>query len=98
MNRAPTSLENKFLNLPAEVEKVLLKHTWIKQAQARLYEHGHLIFGEGFIKTLHNEPVSPNDLRKAMKTVRDLDWRLQGFSLIVYPKEENNDKKSKNDS
>ncbi len=96
INRVPTSVDNGYLDLPERVEKKLLGYAWIEQAKVRLYEHGHLIFGEGFIKTHNNAPVSPQELRKAMTNVRNLDWRLQGFSLTVDPQEEIEDHKKEN--
>ncbi|WP_373085492.1 cation transporter [Sneathiella sp.] len=89
INRSPTSLENEYLDLPDKVEKKLLSYEWVEDAQARLCEHGHLIFGEGFIKTKDRNPISPSDLLIAMKEVRDLYWRLHGFALTVTANEEN---------
>lgn len=85
INRAPTSVENGYLDLPDKVRATLLKHSWIADAEVRLHEQGHVIFGEGFIKSANDGAVSPEQLRGAMREIRDLDWRLQEFCLTVYP-------------
>lgn len=87
INRAPTSLENEYLKLPERVEATLLEFPWIKKAEVRLYEHGHLIYGEGFIATKDHQHLAPDTLRMAMEKVRHLDWRLQGFTLTVAPED-----------
>ncbi len=83
VNRAPTSLENEYLNLPDRVNAALLAFPWICKAQNRLYEHGHLIFGEGFIAVNQNDGISPYRIQEAIQHVQDLDWRLQNFTLTV---------------
>ncbi|QJR80169.1 cation transporter [Alteromonas pelagimontana] len=85
INRVPTSLDNNYLDLVDKAEKMLTEFSWIKQVQVRLFEHGHLIYGEGFVNTYDNASICPEDLRDAMKKVRELDWRLQDFALTVEP-------------
>lgn len=88
VNRAPTSLENEYLNLPDKVNEALLTLPWVGRAQNRLYEHGHLIFGEGFVSLKQNEQISPHQIQKAIQKIQGLDWRLQNFTLTVLPEEE----------
>lgn len=90
MNRAPTSLEGRYLNLPSKIRKTLVRHDWVASVDVRLYEHGHLFFGEGFVKLRPGHSVSPALLQTATNEIRALDWRLQGFILTVAPKEEEN--------
>ncbi|HSF10740.1 MAG TPA: hypothetical protein VLA60_15120 [Nitrospirales bacterium] len=87
VNRAPTSLENEYLNLPDKVNDALLEFPWVGRAQNRLYEHGHLIFGEGFVSLKQNEHISPDQIQDAIQKIKDLDWRLQNFTLTVLPEE-----------
>lgn len=88
LNRSPTSLDNKYLDLPEKVRQTLLQYDWVDEANVRLYEHGHLIFGDGFIEAKNAGALRPDDLRQAMKDVRSLDWRLQEFSVTVTPRYE----------
>lgn len=86
MNRAPTAMDNGYLDLPEEIKAQLLTYPWIHDAEVRLYEHGHLIFGEGFIQTPNDTPLDPERMREAIKAVNGMDWRLQGFALTIMPK------------
>ncbi len=85
INRAPTSIHGEYLDLPEKVREALLAYTWIDNAQVRFYEHGHIIFGEGFIEVSKNKEISPDNLREVMAEIRELDWRLQEFILTVTP-------------
>jgi divalent metal cation (Fe/Co/Zn/Cd) transporter len=85
MNRAPTSVHGDRLTLPEDVKALLCELPWVESADVRLYEVGHLIFGEGFIRSAADRAIEPEDLRSAMRRVRDLDWRLKGFALTVDP-------------
>jgi cation diffusion facilitator family transporter len=87
MNRAPTSVDGKRLKLPEECEALLASLSWVKSAEVRMCEHGHLIIGDGFVCTTDDAPVSPNELRAAMQRAQNLDWRLRGFTLSVEPYE-----------
>jgi hypothetical protein len=91
MNRAPTSVEGELLTLPTECETLLASLPWVKSAEVRMCEHGHLITGDGFVCTTNDEPVSPNELRAAMQRAQNLDWRLRGFTLSVEPYEWNDE-------
>lgn len=85
INRSPTSLDNGYIDLPDKVKNVLLDYEWIDDAAVRLYEHGHVIYGEGFVASKNNNPVPPEFLAKATEKICRLDWRLQSFSITLMP-------------
>ncbi|CAM3755853.1 cation transporter [Litorimonas haliclonae] len=83
INRAPTSLDDNYLDLHKQIETELERIDWIERARVRLYEHGHLIFGDGVVKTANTDPIPPEKMREAMQIVQVMDWRVQDFSLTV---------------
>jgi cation diffusion facilitator family transporter len=85
INRAPTSINGGYLQLPEQARQRLLKNGWVVQAEVRLYEHGHIIFGEGFVSSVDDKSVSPRQVNDAVNEVIALDWRLQTLSLMVVP-------------
>jgi|TARA_A100001391_G_C5052104_1_gene273749 divalent metal cation (Fe/Co/Zn/Cd) transporter len=84
LNRAPTSVDNKFLDLPEKIEDQLRVYHWVSKSKVRLYEQGHLFFGEAFICPKDNS-LNVGSLRNAMQDISKLDWRLQSISLTVDP-------------
>ncbi|KTD23071.1 Predicted Co/Zn/Cd cation transporters [Legionella londiniensis] len=82
MDKAPCDLEGKELNLPHKVIKLLENFSWVKKAEVRLREQGHLIFGEGFLYTT-NHSISHKQIKKAAEAVMGLDWRLKNFVLTI---------------
>lgn len=89
INRSPKSVDGEYLNLPEKVENKLMEYDWVKKAKVRLYEHGHLFFGEGMIETENNQMISPESIFEARQEIRDYDWRLQDFNLTVVPQGSN---------
>nr|WP_165481069.1 cation transporter [Legionella impletisoli] len=82
MDKAPCDLEGKELNLPQKVIKLLEDFSWIKKAEVRFREQGHLIFGEGFLYTTDGT-ITDKQIKKATEAVMELDWRLKNFVLTV---------------
>ena len=82
MNRSPKSLHGGYLKLPDKVEKILEKDENILKANARMYEHGHVIFGDIFIKT-KNQQLSEEKLKSLQKQIHSLDWRLNEVTITL---------------
>ncbi len=83
MNRAPTEVDNGYANLQAAAEKTLCEFDFIQSAEVKLYEGGHLIFGQGYITAYRGKALDPSELKAATKAVRNLDWRLKEFALSL---------------
>lgn len=82
LDKAPCNLEGKEINLPQKIIHLLQEKSWIKKAEVRLREHGHLIYGEGFV-SLFKLSVSKEKIIEVTNDVMDLDWRLQNFVLTI---------------
>ena len=85
MNRAPTTLDGGYLDLPDRVREYLEKQPDVASASVRMYEHGHLFLGEGFLMTRNNKGMSPEKIGRLTSEVESMDWRLQGFALTLCP-------------
>lgn len=81
MDRAPTTLDSEFEDIPERVRTILLSEHWIEDADVRLREEGPLLFGEGYFMSRDDAPVAPEQLREAVDKVKAIDWRLQDFAL-----------------
>lgn len=81
INRSPTNIHGGYSELPSKAEEALMSLPWVSQATVRLYEHGHLIFGEAFIAAEEGAEISPDALQEASAKARVTDWRLK--NLIV---------------
>lgn len=55
---------------------------WIGEADIRLREVGHLVFGDAFI-TLNGAFPSDQQIADAEKTLRDTDWRVGDITLSI---------------
>lgn len=83
MNSRPTTVDESAVEgLPARVRNQLLGLLWVRDAEVRMREEGHVFFGEAFIV-----PTGDGDLTaKIDAAVEDLlasDWRLQ--DLVIMP-------------
>jgi divalent metal cation (Fe/Co/Zn/Cd) transporter len=81
MDRVPRTVDDRQCeSLPTRLETELKKLDWVKEAQVRLREHGHVFYGEAFI-----QPVDRRNLlartRQAVATAHQVDWRLH--ELVV---------------
>lgn len=88
MDRRPRDVEDKHWESTLDdLEQALERLPWVLDAAVRLREHGHLLIGEAFIRPLdEKEPLKR--LREARSLARELDWRLQDFSVqLVGPED-----------
>ena len=83
INRSPTNIHGGDSDLPAKAEEALRSLPWVSQARVRLYEHGHLIFGEAFIGTVHGAEISHEALQEASEKARATDWRLKDLVVTL---------------
>ncbi len=73
--------------LPDRICEALERLHWVREAQVRLREEGHVFTGEGFVVV--QSSMSAEDLveaaDRAVADIRDLDWRLYDFVIVPVP-------------
>lgn len=81
MDRVPRTVDDRQCEaLPARLETELKKLDWVKDAQVRLREHGHVFFGEAFLRPVDRRNLLAR-IEQALTTAYQVDWRLQ--ELVV---------------
>jgi cation diffusion facilitator family transporter len=83
MDKEPTVVDHSRADpLPKRVEHELRTLPWVRDAEVRLREEGHVFIGEAFVV-----PVDDDDLvgrlDRANQQLRKLDWRLH--ELVIAP-------------
>lgn len=81
MDHVPRTVDDRLTeSFPARLVTEWKRLPWVKDADVRLREHGHVFFGEGFIY-----PVDRRNLvaraREARELAYRLDWRLQDLVI-----------------
>jgi divalent metal cation (Fe/Co/Zn/Cd) transporter len=83
MDRAPTLVErNTTEPIASKVVQELEKLDWVRQADVRLREEGHVFTGEAFVVPVDDKELTER-IRKAGELIRAIDWRI--FDLVVTP-------------
>lgn len=85
INRTPRELDGNNSDIPHKIRNELAQCGWIEEADVRLHEEGHLIFGEGFFIPTTDAALNPDEMRETIQKVHSLDWRIHGFALTVMP-------------
>lgn len=68
--------------LPEQVRNLLLGLDWVKDAQVRMREEGHIFLGEAFVVPANTEGLVER-LSKAVDAALALDWRVH--ELVIMP-------------
>lgn len=82
MNRAPKELNGEYNNLPLLIAERLKDLDWVEDADVRLNEHGHILFGEGFVIS-KTGGATAEQLIEAREVAHSQDWRVQNFTVTV---------------
>ena len=83
MDKEPTVVDDSRTDpLPLRIKNELLLMDWVKDAEVRLREEGHVFVGEAFVVPVDNEDLV-NRLERASEHLLGLDWRLH--ELVVAP-------------
>jgi cation diffusion facilitator family transporter len=69
--------------LPEQVEAMLRELPWVKQAEVRLREEGHIFLGEAFVVPRDDVDDLVARIEAAVRQAREIDWRLH--DLVVQP-------------
>ena len=85
MDEIPRTVERSEIDpLPARVEEYLQSLPWIKDAQVRMREEGHVYFGEAFVVVRETEGLVER-LNQATIACSELDWRVHDLVLVPVP-------------
>jgi cation diffusion facilitator family transporter len=69
-------------DLPKRVQSYLVGLPWVRDAQVRMREEGHVFIGEGFVIVGDGAQDLPQQLERATQECLELDWRLHELSLV----------------
>jgi cation diffusion facilitator family transporter len=83
MDKEPTVVDHSRPDpLPLWVKNELLLMDWVKDAEVRLREEGHVFVGEAFVVPVDDEDLVGR-VERANERLLDLDWRLH--ELVIAP-------------
>jgi divalent metal cation (Fe/Co/Zn/Cd) transporter len=83
MDKEPTLVDHSRPDpLPLWVRNELMLLDWVKDAEVRLREEGHVYFGEAFVVPVDDQDLVER-LQRANRHLLDLDWRLH--ELVITP-------------
>ncbi|GAA4985907.1 cation diffusion facilitator family transporter [Kineococcus glutinatus] len=86
MDRIPTSPgEEQPLELIAVVERHVRSLAWVREAEVRLREHGHLVTGEVYVVPEETGAPLPHLVQEAVDDLQQLDWRLREVVVVPLP-------------
>jgi cation diffusion facilitator family transporter len=83
MDKEPTVVDDSRADpLPLWIKNELMLLDWVKDAEVRLREGGHVFMGEAFVVPVDNDDLVGR-LERANRHLLDLDWRLH--ELVISP-------------
>jgi cation diffusion facilitator family transporter len=86
MDERPKVVDDSQIDpLPERVRTELCNMSWVKDAQVRMREEGHVFFGEAFVVPRSDESLTSR-IKKATNDLKAMDWRLH--DLVLTPVEE----------
>lgn len=85
VNRAPREFDGTTSDMPKKIIDQLEQFPWVKSAEVRLHEEGHLFFGEGFIIPVDDALLTKQHIQECMQAIENLDWRIKSFPVTVVP-------------
>jgi cation diffusion facilitator family transporter len=83
MDKEPTAVDASRADpLPLWIKNELMLLDWVKDAEVRLRESGHVFIGEAFVVPVDNDDLVGR-IERADEHLLDLDWRLH--ELVITP-------------
>ncbi|MDX1660696.1 MAG: cation transporter [Gemmatimonadota bacterium] len=83
MDQRPTGVEEgEPLGLVDEIAAALVELDWVRAADARLRETGHLVRGEVYVVP-EGDAASLDQLGEARRLATSLDWRLHDLAVVA---------------
>jgi cation diffusion facilitator family transporter len=92
MDKRPTTVDDSAVDpLTTRVEHEMQALSWVREARARLREHGHVYFGEVFVVPRDRTAHLVERIQEAHDRLQRLDWRLHDIVVVITPKIEEAD-------
>jgi cation diffusion facilitator family transporter len=89
MDQSPTTVDGERSDIVERARAALLVLSWIRDAQVRLREEGHVFTGEAFIvPTAFDVTELPQRFDEARASLYALDWRMHDIVLTVVAQDE----------
>jgi cation diffusion facilitator family transporter len=82
LDRRPLTVEGDVSETPEKVREALLKLPWVKEAEVRLREEGHVFTGELFIKSTATDELS-SKVEEARRAAASVDWRVHDVVVEI---------------
>jgi len=83
MDKEPTVVDHSRTDpLPLWIKNELMLMDWVKDAEVRLREEGHVFIGEAFVVPVDDEDLLGR-VERANRRLLELDWRLH--ELVIAP-------------
>jgi cation diffusion facilitator family transporter len=83
MDKEPTVVDDSRADpLPLWIKNELMLMDWVKDAEVRLREEGHVFVGEAFVVPVDNEDLV-NRLERANEHLLGLDWRMHELVIAL---------------
>lgn len=83
MNQVPKLIQNKKTDpIFAKVRKEIEKESWVKQAEVRFRQEGHIYFGEAFIIPSKEDRLTDR-IEVLKKKLLDINWRIFDVTITV---------------
>jgi divalent metal cation (Fe/Co/Zn/Cd) transporter len=86
MDQRPTTVDGAVSEVPAALEDALRGLDWVRAAEVRLREEGHVFVGEAFLEiaAFAADDVAAH-LRRAHDIAQSVDWRVHDIVMTVVP-------------
>jgi divalent metal cation (Fe/Co/Zn/Cd) transporter len=85
MDRRPITVDGEPSEVPERVRRALLELPWVRAAELRVREEGHIFAAEAFLVVTSTADL-PAKLAAARRTANAVDWRMR--DLVVELEEE----------
>lgn len=76
MDQRPTTVDGEVSDVPERVRLALLDLPWVRAADVRMREEGHVFAGEAFLEVTSVDDL-PAKLEHARRAARAVDWRVR---------------------
>ncbi|MGH7483764.1 MAG: cation diffusion facilitator family transporter [Longimicrobiales bacterium] len=87
MDQRPTTIEGERSDVPERVRSALLRLPWVRRAQVRLREEGHVFAGEVFLAPVEGTTDFAARFEEARRIASDVDWRVHDLVFTLEPEE-----------